>query len=359
MCKGFIGIWLGGTMSIYKRVLNLPVNHDNEPVVRVLSHCGAFFFCAITFFWFLNTAANVAHVTYCKLVAFWYFNSDREERTGAKRMSTVGAWWSAMTIHFGSIAFGSFLISLIQAMQVANEICKNQVENGDSDAGKIIFLIIYCILSIVLSWLEDIVEFFSKIAYCHVATYNTDFCTSVRSTMKLLLASGMKLVVNDNYASSVIWLWITLMMYPQVIFAYYTGGIGGMVSARELNEGRMIGNTVVFVIEIGVVFTFLINAGSMLESTILQMFVCYAEHPDTLNVTHPEIAREFAKATYSYFDSLEEGGPETMKPSNDVMPNQGNYVNEGSALNYGQPQYGGAPQQYGQGVNQGVPVSQY
>merc|ERR1712157_436729 len=70
---------------------------------------------------------------------------------------------------------------------------------------------------------------------------------------------------------------------------------------------------------------FILRCGwAIVKSGITSLFVCYAEHADTLEETHPELAEEFAKATGEAFLGGGEKDPE-LRPTRDVTGFEGGY----------------------------------
>lgn len=285
----------------------------------------------------LNVFANTSHIAFAKIFGKWYFSVDAEEHVEGgltvTKLSLGGGFMSlpyvmAWTKHFGSACYGAFILAVVQTLRTLANYAERQVKKAGSKdksgAGKVVYYIFLCLLGCIkciLKCIEDLLEFFGKIAYVHVSIYNQTFCQSVRSTMKLMQASGVKALVNDNIMGlvtvclgSILFAATSLLNY--CIFAY----IPGMASHHEGLSKRII--VLCMVAISGVVLLFILSCGkSIVRSGMLSIFVCYAEHPDTLAITHPELAVDFATATQRSFlgqGKVDEENPGLMKPSADV-----------------------------------------
>lgn len=74
-----------------------------------------------------------------------------------------------MRYHFGSIAFGAFLIALVQFIRIIFEYYRKQMEKADKD-NKVIKTIL-CLTSYLLDCLERFIKFISKNAYIQVSFF--------------------------------------------------------------------------------------------------------------------------------------------------------------------------------------------
>jgi len=71
------------------------------------------------------------------------------------------AW--VMRYHFGSIAFGAFLIAVVQFIRIIFEYYRKQMENANKE-NKLVKTLL-CVTSYLLDCLERFVKFISKNAY--------------------------------------------------------------------------------------------------------------------------------------------------------------------------------------------------
>jgi hypothetical protein len=114
--------------------------------------------------------------------AIWYFTSTSDSN-GSGSLSR-GLWW-VLRYHLGSIAFGSFLIALIQFIRIIFEYYKKQIEKMGKK-NPIIKIIVWC-TSYILMCLEKFIKFISKNAYIQIAITGKNFCKAAWNAFILIL----------------------------------------------------------------------------------------------------------------------------------------------------------------------------
>ena len=101
----------------------------------------------------------------------------------------TGIWW-VFRYHLGSIAFGAFLIALVQMIRILFEYYKNQIEKLDKE-NKIIKVVLWC-TSYLLMCLERFIKFISKNAYIQMAITGKNFCMSAWNAFILILTNMLR-----------------------------------------------------------------------------------------------------------------------------------------------------------------------
>lgn len=97
--------------------------------------------------------------------ALWYFTSTSD--TNGSGSILKGLFW-AFRYHLGSLAFGAFLIALVQFIRIIFEYYRRQIEKANKNNPAI--KVILCLTSYLLDCLERFVKFISKNAYIQVST---------------------------------------------------------------------------------------------------------------------------------------------------------------------------------------------
>ena len=94
----------------------------------------------------------------------WYFscNSDHD----GSGSITKSSYW-IVRYHLGSIAFGAFLIALVQFIRIIFEYYKKQIEKANKENPAI--KAILCLTSYLLDCLERFIKFITKNAYIQVS----------------------------------------------------------------------------------------------------------------------------------------------------------------------------------------------
>ena len=99
--------------------------------------------------------------------ALWYFTSTSDANGSGSICK--GMWW-IIRYHLGTIAFGSFLIALVQLIRIIFEYYREKLEKANKENA-----VVKCLLwttSCCLDCLERFIKFISKNAYIQVSCYD-------------------------------------------------------------------------------------------------------------------------------------------------------------------------------------------
>lgn len=107
-------------------------------------------------YWSLNVFRNTAHTAYSKVFGQWYFNTQGELRSGVAKVRPLKAYLASWTTHLGSVSYGSFLISVIQALRVMLRVAEAQNNQNGNAVVRILVLIILRICQCLLGYIEAI-----------------------------------------------------------------------------------------------------------------------------------------------------------------------------------------------------------
>ena len=110
-----------------------------------------------SFYWGAEVFRNIGHVTTSGVVASWWFEPNRTNVVGSSLAR-------ATTTSLGSIAFGSLIVAVIQAL-------KTIVDSSRKNGGQNNFF--SCIASCILACLRDMAEYFNRWAFVYVGIYGT------------------------------------------------------------------------------------------------------------------------------------------------------------------------------------------
>lgn len=96
--------------------------------------------------------------------------------------------------HFGSLAFGSLLLAIIQFMQLIVELFKKQAEQSGAANTKCFEYVINC-LRCCLACVERIVQFINKTAYIQIALRGKNFCNAAKDGFELVWSNALRYAV--------------------------------------------------------------------------------------------------------------------------------------------------------------------
>jgi hypothetical protein len=130
-----------------------------------------------------------------------------------------------MTYSFGSIAFGSLVVSLIQFIkQLASLGQATAQQEGDT-----IFQIIFCCLQCIAGLIENLVQYFNHYAYTQVALYGKvdpiillmqAYIRAARDTWHLFRDRGFDAIINDLLIDNVLTMGSVFVAYATAFLSY-------------------------------------------------------------------------------------------------------------------------------------------
>lgn len=143
---------------------------------------------AASFFVFLwNNALNVA-IGQCIIagaVGVWFFTPNAEK---GNRRAIATSVYNVFRYHLGSLAFGSFIIAVIQFIRYCMKYLEKQAKQQKNRVMVMVFKAIQCCL-----WcFEKCMKFLNKNAYIQVALMGTNFCTSAKKAFFLILRNMVR-----------------------------------------------------------------------------------------------------------------------------------------------------------------------
>lgn len=143
---------------------------------------------AVSFFMLLwNNAFNIAcgQFIVAGAAAAWFFTPNSEK--GKKGVVRQSLFW-AFRYHFGSLAFGSFIIAVVEFIRYTLLYLQKQAEAQKNRVMVCILRITRCCL-----WcLEKFIKFINKNAYIQIALTGANFCTAAKKAFFLILNNALR-----------------------------------------------------------------------------------------------------------------------------------------------------------------------
>jgi len=251
---------------------------------------GILFVYFLVFCWGAGVAYNVCHVTNCGVFARWYYHGlvgDSDSESGSSDSEGMGrvsrpigpSLYAALTTSLGSVCCGSFLVAAVRAL----EALARQAESDAAGNGNIVMCLCMCAVQCLLACIGDMLEYFNEWAYVQCAVRGTNFCQSAKITYALMTCANLRYVIADLLLDSVISMGGLLCglvaAFCGAITEYALGG------GEKWIVGAVMG--LILGVPIGMSSLSSISSGA---KTIL---ACWADDPEPLQVSHPEIAEEF------------------------------------------------------------------
>ncbi|KAN0018285.1 hypothetical protein ACTFIU_010900 [Dictyostelium citrinum] len=224
-------------------------------------------YLVFTLYWVFHVIKNTLHTTVSGLLATWYFCSG-PNGVGMPPNPTLGSARRALTTSFGSICFGSLIISIIETLRYLSQM----MINNRNVVVKIIGYIFNCILSM----LSSIVQFFNTYAFTHVAIYGKSFCDSAKSTFTMFENRLGSTIINDNFVG-------TTIAIGGLVASLLLSILGALISIPF--DMSVYGGALALFIGYLVIITNL----EVVYSSTISLFVCYVMEPEVLAHTKPQL----------------------------------------------------------------------
>lgn len=248
-------------------------------------------YLVFSLYWSMEVIKNVVHTTVAGVMATFYFLHG----SGAAIVSPVGTSFKrALTLSFGSICFGSLIIALIQFLRFllnsVNDKSKNNLAAALAD----------CFLAII----ESLVQYFNFYAYVHIAIYGKPFIPSAKDTWEMIKKHGVDVIINDcivgtcltTAASFISRLVLVIVFGVAVLLVKFTD------IAADLHVAIAYGCAVAGFL---VAFLVCLVTFQVVSSAVSSTLVCYAENPDALQRTKPELYHQItSKYNIAYRSSV-------------------------------------------------------
>lgn len=237
-------------------------------------NAGFIFLLFVALFWTQQVVYNVIHTSIAGLVGSWWF--DPTSADSCCSPATHSAVWRASTYSFGSVAFGSLLVAVIQAVRQLVYAMKEQGDNA----------CLVCLLECLLGCIEGTLRYFNKWAFIYTGLYGYSYLESGKRVMQLFEARGFTTVIADDLVSNA----ITLC---SLVIGLLTGATALSVKAANPDWFKgydAYGNPDAMAFFLGF-FIGLLMANitlGVVDSAVETVIVCWAEAPADLETNHPE-----------------------------------------------------------------------
>ena len=156
-------------------------------VVRSKETDYMFLYSLFGYLWLNAFVIGVSQFIISASCAIWYFSSTSDSNGSGSL--TRGFWW-VFRYHLGSIAFGAFLIALVQFIRIIFEYYKKQIAKLSKN-NPVVKVILWC-TSYLLMCLERFIKFISKNAYIQIALTGKNFCMAAWNAFILILKNLMR-----------------------------------------------------------------------------------------------------------------------------------------------------------------------
>ncbi|KAG7813493.1 hypothetical protein KL921_001039 [Ogataea angusta] len=237
---------------------------------------------------------NVLHSTVAGVYGSWYYLSHADR---CPKNAGFAAFKRSVTYSFGSICFGSLIVSFIRTLSNVAGLAKHWAAQEGGLAGYIGFYVIEIFASII----EAMVRWLNEYAYSLVSLYGLDFLHAARGAFALVEQKGVSALINDCLISTALGLYSLFVAYAcalvSVLFLFTTQPAWAQNTDGMVDVNTEVVLTVLFASAFG--FFVASVATSVVHSGTVTFFIMLAKDPEVYKATHPD---EFARVFAAYPD---------------------------------------------------------
>jgi hypothetical protein len=139
---------------------------------------GLIIFVTFAGYWISEWIRQTLHTTIAGVYGSWYFCSRKPG--GMPAGATRGAFRRAITYSFGSVSFGSLIVSVMQLLRQAASLAQRSQGQQGNVAGFVLFCVLNCFMT-VLDWA---IRFLNHYAFSHIALYGKAFIPAAKDTWR-------------------------------------------------------------------------------------------------------------------------------------------------------------------------------
>ncbi|GFO29553.1 choline transporter-like protein 2 [Plakobranchus ocellatus] len=184
--------------------------------------------------WGLNFIVALGHMTLAGAFASYYWAWEKPRDIPAFPLTS--SVYRSIRYHLGSLAFGSFIIAVVQMIRIALEYLEYKLKDADNKVAKFIIKCLQCCF-----WcLEKFLKFLNKNAYIMIAIHGKNFCLSAKDAFFLIMRNIVRVVVLDKVTDFLLFLSKALVtgIVFTIAYVWFKGNItyfDNYVTRPELN----------------------------------------------------------------------------------------------------------------------------
>jgi len=178
-----------------------------------------FWYSLLSFFWHHAFIVAVGQCTIAGAVGVWFFNKADKSEKGSKansKMAVCTGVKNCFRYHLGSLAFGSFILAVIQTIRwFMIYLSKQAKAQGNFVLECVLKVFAYCL------WcFEKSVKFLNKNAYIQVALLATNFCVSAKNAFWLIARNAVRFGVLGSIGFIVTFIGKYLIMLATAVLGF-------------------------------------------------------------------------------------------------------------------------------------------
>ena len=147
--------------------------------------------------WLANFIVACQHMVIAGAVAGWYFTRDKSDL----KLPILASFKRLVIYHLGSVAFGSFIIALVQLVRMILAYIERKLAKRTNSCGPLLKCCQCCL------WcFEKCLKFLNRNAYIMTAIYGYNFCKAAQKAFSLLTSNILRVAAINSVGTFVLFL---------------------------------------------------------------------------------------------------------------------------------------------------------
>lgn len=249
-------------------------NCSNSKLIGILF---LVFFCG---YYISEVIRNVIHSTVSGIFGCWYYMSKSDQ--GMPKWPAFGSFKRAMTTSFGSICFGSLIVTIIETFRQLINLLKQSIAQNN-DFGAAMTRIIFFILDYIVGFIQWLARYFNHYAYSSIALYGKPYLRAAKETWYMFREKGIDALINDNLINTALGFYAMFVSYITAMFAFlylrYT-------SPGYNNSGAFNAPLIAYSFVISLQLCNI--ASEVIRSGTATFFIALGNDPEVFQMSYPE-----------------------------------------------------------------------
>ena len=199
----------------------------------------------------------------------WYFSHGAGEEL---HLPVLRSYGRSFRYHFGSLAFGAFILAVVQFLQFLVEVFKKHAESTGADRNKAMEYLINC-LRCCLACVERIVQFINKNAYIQIALSGKNYSMAAKEGFELVWSNPVRYAVVGGIGEVIMFLGKIMIAggSAALMYVYLTYAPVNTILPNNV-MGKLLFLVLVFIYSYAVAVVFMI-VYSLAMDTLLVCFI--------------------------------------------------------------------------------------
>merc|ERR1711988_398045 len=263
----------------------------------------------VMLFWGVQVLKNIVHVTIAGSFASWYFRYPHHQESNP----TLTALLRACTTSFGSVCLGSLVVAIVRTLRTFAHAAHQGAKNRNA--------VLATLFSRLLACTDHLAQYFNVYAFVQVAVYGRTYIEAARKASDIVQSTGVDALVNDDLVGSVLTMGAAVGGIACGVIPARLGVVSGTLTYSQSWVAFAVGSLLGYTIIMAVM--------AVVWSSVVTLFVCFAEDPTALYHTKPQEYQRLVTAWRERSGGSVPIGVELPPDSFDEDPEQGRVVSMG------------------------------